>query len=155
MRCFILLAGCEVCPLLCNQIITMIKLVARQFLSSNSTFIVPCSYSSYSVPDLTEVETLTQEILNHGHEHFDKWNIFSVYHIQSIIQYMMNINQEIQEYTPLLIPCCFSSLSFSYGRLILALFRKCLSTKIKSQEKFDVITRTLSHLTFPILSADL
>ena len=50
----------------------------------NSTFIVPGSYSSFSVPDLTEVETLTQEILNHGHEHFDKWNIFSVYHIQSI-----------------------------------------------------------------------
>ena len=87
LRFVILLAGCKVLPLLCNQIITMIKLVARQFLSSNSTFIVPCSYSSYSVPDLTEVETLTQEILNHGHEHFDKWNIFSVYHIQSIDEY--------------------------------------------------------------------
>ena len=43
----------------------MIKLVARQFLSSNSTFIVPCSCASFSVPDLTEVETPTQEILNH------------------------------------------------------------------------------------------
>ena len=34
---------------------------------------------------MTEVETPTQEILNHGHGHFDKWNIFSVYYIQSII----------------------------------------------------------------------